>query len=227
MSRLSPSSLSVLALLLVLVIHVHLTTGQPNCNSISCAPDHSASCVSCNSSATHCDKAWYNYPGVSCGTAVSKSSTGRVIYNAQCCPERYSGSAYHCQSMSYSATSAGVTYDVEGFSCVKEQDGLGAAAVVGIVTCGLVTCVALLLIGYYFYRRRLAALTADLLSPSDDAEASGSYTAPLMQSQPPQPFSTQPYNLDMQQPYAAPSYTIREEPGQPQSSSNRQPYNRQ
>ena len=253
-------------LFLLVLVHVRPTASQPNCNSISCAPDLGPSCTACNASSTspQCQKAWHDQPGFSCGTAVGKSSTGRVTYNAQCCPtesnnitshyrpplrhhplqflqrfshrlfalcvtcrvDSYNGASFHCQALSYSSVAGGVTYEVEGFSCVKTRSGLSAAAVVGMTTGIVAMCVVALLISCYMYRRRLAASAAALPLSFQDGEADGAYTAPLVQPQPPQPFTTQPYNLDMQQNHASPPYNVRAERAQPQSSGSSQLHDR-
>jgi len=175
---------------------------QPSCNRNICVPSHGPSCNDCNSTSSKCSQAWNNQPGSSCGTAVGKSTTGKVLYEAMCCPQVYSGAKYHCQPEAYSVLASGVTYQVEGFSCARESSGLGAIALVGITTGVLVLCVAALLVGCRFYRRRMLQNHTDaLLAPSLMEERSeGSYSPPLLHSQPPQPYSTQPYNLSMQPP---------------------------
>ena len=202
MYRMSRPSLSPLVLLLVLLVlvHLHLTTAQsPICNGVSCTPDHSIGCAACNSSSTKCQAAWYGQPGVSCGTAVAKPKSGRPIYTVQCCPDRYQDSPYHCQSVDYTAMVNGVTYDVAGFSCVRERAGMDAAQIAAATAGAVCICVGLLLA--VFCGRRLClrrrAIAASAVVPQE-----GNYTEPLMQSQPVQPFSSQAYHLDMQPQHA-------------------------
>ena len=222
----STASSLLLFLFLVLLVHLHPTVADPPCNTASCAPDHTAGCISCNASSAHCSTAWYGQPGYSCGTAVGTSSTGKVTYNAQCCPRNYGEHTYHCQAVRYNSVVGGVTYDVQGYSCVKDQN-MSALVVVGIVLTAVAAFMSVLLLSCFLYRRRfLAAQTAftglSRLSDAGDEDELNGYEAPLMQQpQPPQPqpYSSQPYNLDMQpQPhYVPPPFTVQAQRAQPPS----------
>lgn len=213
--------LALLSLLLLLLVHLHPTAAQPNCNSVSCAPDTSSGCIACNTSSTQCNSAWNGQPGYSCGTAVGKSSSGRDTYNVQCCPQRYMSNSYHCQPLHYTTVSSGGTYEVDGYTCMRDRGGMSAAAIVGVTLGAILLFGGVMLLCYTVYRRQVLAAAAVELPLLSEGGEDGSYSAPLVQPQTVQPYSTQPYNLDMQQPYAAPPYGVRAEHNQPAAADSR------
>jgi len=139
------------------------------------------------------------------------------MYYPNCCPQSYAGWAYQCAPLNYTTVSAGVTYAVDGFGCVRPKSSMGAATIVAITMCGVGVCLTVAVITYLTHRRRRLAAAMAIESPLLPAsDEDGGYAAPLLHSQAMQPFSSQPYNLDMQQPYDAPAHNVRAEHSQPQ-----------
>ena len=195
-----------LVLLLLLIFHLHMASGQL-CNSVSCAAVSSPSCSACTTANTNCQTAWYNAPGTSCGTATGRSQqppTRSLPPTAQCCPSQpYLSDTYSCQAAQYTTTVSGTVYDVVGYTCAKEsRSGLGGGAMIGVVVGVAVVCLVGAMVGLRMWRRHLARAARLSMTPRSDE---GSYSPPLLHAPqlPLQPYSTQPYNLSMQSQHTA------------------------
>ena len=151
-------------------------TDDNNCPTSSfCFPDfaftignvsHKLGCWSCSHNGS-CDAAWYEQPGVYCGTGTGSGTVygqrQTFSYLAFCCPS----ATYTC-TPGYAYTRDDATLSMKGYGCVKPEGerGLSAAGLVSLVLTLALLTGGLTILAFLLWRRRHPHSTIPLFQRS-------------------------------------------------------------